>query len=309
MKILVVGAGAVGGYFGARLAQAGRDVTFLVRAGRAAELARDGLIVRSPRGDAVLKDVQTVQADRLERHYDLILLSCKAYDLDGAMTSFAPAVGPGTLILPMLNGMQHMDKLARRFGAEHLLGGVCLIASTLGLDRAVLHLNDMAAIAFGATAGGVPPEIEALAQVLRVDGFDITVSDDILQMMWEKWVFLATLAGSTCLFRGAIGDILHAPQGSASIERLWRECQAVAADNGHPARAAALERARHMLFAQGSALTASMLRDVENGAQTEADPILGDLLARAGQDTDVTLLRLAHTHLRTYQARRERESR
>jgi len=310
MKILVVGAGAVGGYFGGRLAQAGRDVTFLVRAGRASELARDGLIIRSPLGDVTLKDVSTVQAEQLgaqvEPYFDLILLSCKAYDLASAITSFAPAVGPNTLILPLLNGLQHMDVLQQRFGSERVLGGQCLIASTLGPDRAIVHLNDLAAIAFGAPAGGIPPQVEAVAQTLQGAGFDANASDTIMQLMWEKWVFLATLAGSTCLFRGAIGDILAAPDGAKMIDRLWRECQAVAAHQGYIVRPQVLERTRQMLFAPGSALTASMLRDVENDARTEADPILGDLLARAGETVDVTLLRVAYTHLKTYQARRVR---
>ncbi len=313
MKILVVGAGAVGGYFGGRLVQAGRDATFLVRPTRAAELARDGLVIRSPLGDATLRGVQTVQAEQLSAQagqgYDLILLSCKAYDLDSAIASFAPAVGDNTLILPLLNGMQHMAALQRRFGTEHVLGGQCLIASTLAADRAIVHLNDLAAIAFGATAGGMPPQVEAVAQALQGVGFEANASDNIMQLMWEKWVFLATLAGSTCLFRGAIGDILNAPDGAKMIDRLWHECQAIAAHNGHAVRPPVLERTRQMLFAPGSAMTASMLRDVENDARTEADPILGDLLARAGEGIDATLLRVAYNHLKTYQARRARNAR
>lgn len=313
MKILVVGAGAVGGYFGGRLVQAGRDVSFLVRPGRAAELARDGLVIRSPLGDAALHDVKTVQAAQLTpqagQNYRLILLSCKAYDLDGAIESFAPAVGPDTLILPLLNGMQHMEVLQRRFGTEHVLGGQCLIASTLAVDRAIVHLNDLAAIAFGATGGGIPAQVEAVAQALQGAGFDANASDSIMQQMWEKWVFLATLAGSTCLFRGSIGDILNAPDGAKLIDQLWHECQAISAHNGYTVRPPVLERTRQMLFAPGSAMTASMLRDVENDARTEADPILGDLLARAGDGVAAPLLRVAYNHLKTYQARRARNAR
>lgn len=308
MKILVVGAGAVGGYFGGRLAQAGQDVTFLVRARRAEELRQAGLVIKSPLGDATLREVKTVLAEQLKQPFDLIVLSCKAYDLASAIDSFAPAVGRQTLILPLLNGMQHMDVLQQRFGPEHVLGGQCLIAATLDSDHAIVHLNELAAISFGAPAGGIPAAVQAIAEAMQGAQFEASASDNIMQLMWEKWVFLATLAGSTCLFRGAIGDILQAPDGAALITALWQECQAIAAHNGHPVRAAVLERTRQMLFASGSPMTASMLRDVENQARTEADPILGDLIRRAPVPVEAahSVLALAYNHLKTYEARRLR---
>ena len=128
MRILVVGAGAIGGYFGGRLLQAGRDVTFLVRPKRAAELARDGLVIKSPNGDATLKNPPVVQADKLNEKFDVVLLSCKAFDLDDAIKSFAPAVGPQTAIIPLLNGMRHLDVLDENFGKGRVLGGLCGIA-------------------------------------------------------------------------------------------------------------------------------------------------------------------------------------
>jgi len=310
MKILVVGAGAVGGYFGGRLVQAGRDVTFLVRPKRAAELKQAGLIIKSPLGNATFTDVKTVQDEQLSSHYDLILLSCKAYDLDSAIASFAPAVGEGTLILPLLNGMQHMDILQQRFGAERVLGGVCLIAATLDNERAIVHLNDLAAISFGMPGNLNPARVEAVASALQGAQFDAKDSDAILQLMWEKWVFLASLAGSTCLFRAAIGDILKAPDGLQLIAGLLDECQAIAARNGYPVRPAFIERTHKMLFATGSRLTASMLRDVENNAHTEAEPILGDLIRRAAytshDNARQSLLRIAYNHLKAYEARRNR---
>src|SRR5438874_6690709 len=116
MRILVVGAGAIGGYFGGRLLQAGRDVTFLVRPRRAAELASAGLVIKSPNGDVTLKDPPRVEADKLKDNFDVVLLSCKAFDLDDAIKSFAAAVGPNTAIIPMLNGMKHLDTLDSKFG-------------------------------------------------------------------------------------------------------------------------------------------------------------------------------------------------
>ena len=208
--ILVVGAGAIGGYFGGRLLQAGRDVTFLVRPARAASLAQRGLIDSKPARRLPLPAPPTVTDDRLAAPFDLVLLSCKAYDLDGAMASFAKAVGPRTAILPLLNGMRHLDALAGRFGAERLLGGLCVISATLDADGDIVHLNDLHSLTFGELDGTRSARIEAIGSMLSARGYEARLSDTIRQEMWEKWIFIATAAGITCLMRAAIGDIVAA---------------------------------------------------------------------------------------------------
>jgi 2-dehydropantoate 2-reductase len=311
MRILVVGAGATGGYFGGRLAQAGRDVTFLVREKRAEELQRSGLVVKSPRGDFTLRDVKTVLASTIAQPYDLVLLSCKAYNLDDAIESFAPAVGDTTMILPVLNGMRHIDVLKQRFGDTKVLGGQCVIAATLNRDREIVHLNDMHSIGFGELTGGVSERVRAIASTFDGSGFDFAAADNILQQMWEKWVFLATLATSTCLHRAAIGDILTTLDGRRVIEGILGECKAVAQANGHPISDAANTRAQGILFAEGSLLTASMLRDIEGQSRIEADHIVGDLIARGGdeqQQGSLSLLRIAYSHLKAYEARLARQA-
>ncbi|MBN3854644.1 2-dehydropantoate 2-reductase [Paraburkholderia sp. Ac-20340] len=313
MRILVVGAGATGGYFGGRLAAAGRDVTFLVREARAAQLRADGLVIRSPHGgDLTLRDPQTVTREALTapgaRPYDLVLLSCKAYDLDDAIDSFAGAVGPETVILPLLNGMRHLEVLQARFGTQAVLGGVCLIASTLNEQREIVHLNDAHAITFGELGGGASARVDAIAAAFSNAGFNLKASERILQEMWEKWVFLASLAGSTCLFRAPVGVIVATPDGAATVERLFAECRAVAAEHGHAVRDSFLERSRSMLFATGSSLTASMLRDVQNGSRIEADHILGDLIRRGGAaqraSSELSVLRIVYSQLKAYEAQR-----
>ena len=307
MRILVVGAGAIGGYFGARLLEARRDVTFLVRPRRAAQLAR-GLSVVSRFGNIDLAGPPTVTAEALHESFDLILLSCKAYDLEGAMDSFAPAVGPRTAILPLLNGMRHLDFLKARFGAGHVLGGQCLISAVLDPGGRVLHLNDTHLLAFGEPDGSRSARVEAIASILSGAKFDARPSQAILQEMWEKWVFIAAGAGITCLMRAAVGDIVTA--GAADLAAaLLDECAAIASRQGFPPSEASIERSRTMLTAAGSPVTASMLRDIEKGAPVEADHILGDLLARAGQPADApSLLRIAYLHVKAYEARRARET-
>jgi 2-dehydropantoate 2-reductase len=308
MRILVVGAGAIGGYFGGRLLQAGRDVTFLVRPRRQAQLAKTGLVIRSRFGDATLPAPPTVTADALRQPFDLILLSCKSYDLPSAADSFAPAVGPNTAILPFLNGMGHMDYLAERFGAAAVLGGQCVISVTLDGDGQVLHLNDTHGLSFGEQNGATSPRAEAIASTFSGASFESRLSKTILQEMWEKWVLIATMAGSNCLMRATVGDIVAAGAENLSLA-LLEECAGIATARGFAPSAAAMTRNRGMLTMAGSTFAASMLRDVGRGAPTEADHILGDLIRRGGGGpNDFPLLRIAYAHLRAYEARRKREN-
>jgi 2-dehydropantoate 2-reductase len=306
MRILVVGAGALGGYFGGRLKEAGRDVTFLVRPRRAEQLAKTGLLVRSPKGDITIAPPPTILAENLRAPFDLILLSCKAYDLQGAMESFAPAVGGNTAILPLLNGMKHMDALAARFGAAAVLGGQCVISATLDGDGRILHLNDLHFVSFGEQNGAKSPRVAAIAEAFSGAKFDSQLSTAILQEMWEKWAIIAGLAGVSCLLRGTVGDIIAAKAGQLATE-MYAECCAIAAANGFSPGEPARKRSIGMLTTPGSNFAASMLRDIERGAPIEADQIIGDLLAR-GSDGDYPLLQLAYAHLRTYEARRAREN-
>ncbi len=304
MRILVVGAGAVGGYFGGRLLEAGRDVTFLVRPRRAAELARHGLTIRSPVGDFHRSSPPTVSQEELAEPFDLVLLSCKAFDLEGAITSFAKAVGPATAILPLLNGMRHLDRLAERFGPERLLGGQCAISVTLDPDGVVVHLNDWHALSFGELDGARSQRIETIASELLNAGFDARVADNIRQEMWEKWVFIATAAGITCLMRASVGDYVAAGAADLALG-LLNECASIAAAEGFPLREPALDRGRTALTAPDSTLKASMLRDIEGGKPVEGDQILGDLLRRAKKPDDASLLRIATLHVKAYEAGRK----
>jgi len=307
MRILVLGAGGVGGYFGGRLVQAGGDVTFLVRDRRAAELAANGLVIKSPFGDAALR-VQTLRPGELSAPFDLVLLCCKAYDLDSAIESIAPAVGPATAVVPLLNGMKHLDRLDGRFGAARVLGGLCAIAATIGADGRIEHLNKVHRLVFGLRDGQTSEHAAAFAALLARANFDSAQSDVILQEMWEKFVMLASLAGMTCLMRAPVGAILATAEGEALMGEFLGECSAIAAAAGYAPRAPSLARGRALLTERGSTFTASMLRDIERGGPTEGDHILGDLLTRArALGITAPLLRTAVCHLEAYQARREME--
>jgi len=309
LRFLIVGAGALGGYFGARLLEAGEDVSFLVRARRAQQLRQTGLVVRSPCGDAEIAQPPLVLSEQIASPFDVVIVSCKAYDLGPTMESFAAAVGPRTLILPVLNGMRHLDELGRRFGGERVLGGLCMISAVLDDAGRVLHLNELHSIVLGELAGARSSRVDAIGEAFGRARFQHQVSEDILQAMWEKWVFIASLAGITCLMRASVGDIVQAG-GKAIAAALVDECAAIAAHNGHAPSASALARNKAALASAGSAMTASMLKDMERGQRIEADQIISDLLRRAPGDADAfPVLRAVQTHLLAYEARRAREAR
>jgi len=304
MRILVLGAGAVGGYFGGRLAEAGRDVTFLVRPARAALLAERGLAVESPLGDFTVRP-KLVTADRLDGPFDLVLLSAKQYDLAQAIAAVRPAVGPGTSLLPLLNGLIHLDALEAAFGARAVLGGVAYVGAALQPDGGIRHHNRLSGIAFGDRNGGITERVQAIAAEFRDSKIDAPGSADVMLDMWEKFAMIATMAGMNCLMRGTIGEIVATADGASLMLQMLAENGAVAAAAGHAPRPAYIEQISKMFTEPGSANNASMHHDLARGSRTEADWILGDMRRRAiALGVDTPLLRAAYAHLQVYENRR-----
>ncbi len=303
MRILVVGAGATGGYFGGRLAQAGRDVTFLVRPRREDQLRAEGLRLLSPHGDATITP-ELVTAGHIASTYDVAVLSVKAYALDQALDDLAPAVGPDTMLLPLLNGMRHLDTLTKRFGEKPVLGGVCVVATMLDDEGRIVQLADTQELVYGELSGAASARVAALDKAMQGAGFTARASQAIAQEMWEKWVFLATLGGITCLMRGTVGEIEAAPGGADLALQLFAECAAVATASGHPPGEKFTARIKATVTAPGSPLASSMYRDLQRQRSVEADHILGDLLARARRlSVPAPLLAAAFANLTIYQRR------
>jgi len=304
MRVLIVGAGAVGGYFGARLAQAGRDITFLVRPARAEILRREGLRITGTLGNFSVQPKLVSGPGALGGPYDLIFLSVKAYALTQAIEDFAPAMGPQSMILPMLNGMAHVDVLTRHFGVQRVLGGDCRVSVQLDRNGAIRQLADFQQMRYGELDGSLTPRIRAVDELMQGVGFDAAASVDILQEMWEKWVQLAGLGAATCLLRGTIGDIVAVPGGAGIIMRVVAECAAIAAACGHPPSPAFAAANQAVMTTPGSPLASSMYRDLSAGSPVEVEQILGDLLARAqSQRINAPLLEAATAALRIYQTR------
>jgi len=309
MRILVIGAGAVGGYFGGRLTTVGRDVTFLVREGRAEQLRRAGLQIFDVYGDmtveaSALKLLTAQELKARPQMFDLILLSTKAYSLESAMEDFAPAVGDGTAILPLLNGMRHLDALDAQFGAERVLGGTTYIVADMDAQGRVHSMARLHDVTFGERDRRVTERIKAIERTLMGAGFDVRLRPDIVATMWQKWTMLASAGAITCLLRGSIGAVVAAPGGVETVGAIVAECLAIAIANGYPPEDAAQYAAtQRRLVEPGSSLVTSMYRDLQKGARVEADQILGDLLERGRRHgVEAPLLRAAYAQLSVYSA-------
>lgn len=302
MKVLILGAGAVGGYIGARLLSSGADVFFIARGARLEDLSTRGLAVRSALGDfaGAAKAGTEPSGDFVP---DVAVIACKAPALDNALATAAPHIGRDTRLLPLLNGVAHLDVLQRRFPHTSLIGGLAHGALTLRKDGVIEHLTPFFAIVAGPASSPSDPVAQSLIELLGGAGVDARLSSNIRQDMWNKFVFLTTLAGSTCLMRASIGTIMAADDGEEVVTRLLEECTAVARAEGHAPDEASMTSYKRSLTERGSSFTSSMLRDVLSQSRTEADHILGDMLRRArrhGLDTPV--LRIAYAHLQCHEA-------
>ena len=301
MKILILGAGAIGGYVGGRLQQSGADVTFLVRGPRNEAIQRDGLVIKSTKGDITQK-VKTVLKASEGGPYDLVLLTCKAYDLDSAIEAIAPAVGAATTVVPLLNGLRHLDVLDAKFGKDKVVGGLARVGVAMTPDGVIHHTSPFAAISFGErSAAPARPALVELDAAIKKSGIDGGLNPNIVQDLWDKWIMLCSLAATNCLMRGSSGDILEADEGQAIVMETVDEGQKVAAAAGHDPGEKGMQTIRKFLTVKGSRFTASMLHDLQAGAMVEADHIVGDMIARAKKAGIATPnLRLAYAHLQVY---------
>ncbi|MFC8360726.1 ketopantoate reductase family protein [Streptomyces griseorubiginosus] len=302
MRILVVGAGAVGGFIGGRLVQAGREVDFLVRPGRAAQLRETGL--RIVDGESVEKfDVNGLTVETLAGPYDLVLLCVKPESLPAVLDDIAPAVGEGTALVPFLNGMKHVDLVSDRY-PEAALGGVVKIVAHLESNGDIRQLLPGGRIDIGELDGAVTERVTAIEKALSIPGFAVTVPLDIVNAMWSKWVMIATIGAVTSLVRGTTGEAAAVVGGSGFTEQVLDEAASIAAAAGHPLSEKDLAEHRGLATAAGLHLTSSLSRELLAGRVTEVENVLGDLIDRArGFGLSVPRLDAAALTLRVHNAR------
>ena len=302
MKILIVGAGATGGYFGARLAEAGRDVTFLVREQRAAFLKQRGLRIAGLERELRIEP-RVATAGQLGGTFDVVLLTVKAAGLKNAIADLAPAVGPDTLIVPFLNGMAHMDALAAAFGADKVLGSVVHLVGTINGDGDIAILQPLARWTLGEQGGGTSARLERLLAEVAVPGIDVVAAPNGLDAVWQKWVFIVAAGVVTCLMRGPVGDLAEVPGGEAFVAEVLAEVSMVSAAAGFPVPESEQANTLAFLTQPGSTFTSSLYRDVAAGLPNEGEHIVGDFARRAAElGVAVPLINLALLQLRVHAA-------
>ena len=276
MKILVLGAGAVGGYFGGRMAEAGMDVTFLVREKRQKKLEKSGLKIRSPKGDFVTSP-NLVTINNVDSIYDVILFTNKAYDLDEILQSPFP-VKDGSIIIPLLNGYAHMEQLRNKFPNARLFGGIAHIFSTLNDEGEIHHFNDIHSLTFGHLNNADETDGRRFFDSCSSANFSIKYSDDIIVDLWHKWVLITTVAGATTLFNATIGEIASTEHGIAFITDLHDECVTIAKSEKIKVNDDDLAQQRRFLSDKKSTWSSSMRRDMVNKSKIECAHIFLELI-------------------------------
>jgi 2-dehydropantoate 2-reductase len=302
MRFLIVGAGAIGGYFGGRLVQKGEDVTFLVRTAKQIQLEADGLIVKSIHGD-FQTSVRTLTYKEGEKHFDCIIIAVKAYHLLQVMDDIEPYVGEHTLILPLLNGYDHFSILQNRFGSDHILGGLCYIETTLDSTGAIVQSSSFHSIVFGEWVGGESERTQLLLSHLDQAGFTVTLSSDIQREVWQKYIFVASLSGITTLMDSSVGPILATPVARAVYEQLLQEIVTLAQKAGMPVGSEMSATTMQKMLSVLPEFTSSMHRDMHKQLPVEADHLHGALLAMAllGQDA-YPVLETVYARLKVYES-------
>ncbi|RFU67634.1 2-dehydropantoate 2-reductase [Peribacillus saganii] len=301
MKILVVGAGAVGGYFGGRLLEKGEDVSFLVRERRRQQLEEHGLVIKSIHGDADFIPSVLSEGDSAGP-FDVILLSTKSYHLDGAIQSIREYVNKDTMILPLLNGISHVDRLVQEFGEDNVLGGLCFIEATLDRNGKVLQTSPMHELVFGERNGEKTKRIQRLQETFSDTKSKFRLSENISQEMWHKYMFITGMSGITTLMRAPIGPIRDAKGGLATLRLLFAELGEIMRKINAPIADNIEEIQLKRIAQMGYEMKSSMQRDMEKGLSVEADHLQGYLLELAEkQKICAPILETIYTNLKVYE--------
>ncbi|MDG1882873.1 MAG: 2-dehydropantoate 2-reductase, partial [Alphaproteobacteria bacterium] len=278
----------------------GADVTFLVRPKRKALLKANGLKVISPLGNLNL-DPKLMLADELKPVYDIILISCKTYDLDQAIIDLRLTKGRG-LIIPFLNGFTHMKKLDEEFGQDNIMGGVAHISSTVNKDGTIEHFSEFKKLTFGNRNLSKNYVLKEFAEVCAKTKFDVVLSDDINLDLWKKWVFISTVAGATTLFSCSLGEIVKSDLGKKIIIDLFNECRSIAKLYKYDYEDSEADVILKTITTSGSPIKASMQRDVEKKSFTEHEQIFGDLIIKAKKyNFECPILTSCYVRMNVYQ--------
>ncbi|WP_078554064.1 ketopantoate reductase family protein [Bacillus alkalicellulosilyticus] len=301
MKVLILGAGGVGGYFGGRLLEKGVDVTFLVREKRMLHLQKNGLVINSIHGN-IKKHVTTIRSGMTHAPFDIIILTNKAYHLAQALDDIEPFVGKNTVIIPLLNGIKHLQIIVDRYGEEKVMGGLCFIETTLDQEGNIIQTSQVHDMVFGERNGERTKRAEQIAELFKMKSTTFRLSKNIMQDMWHKYMFITVLSGITTLMRSSIGPIQHDDYGKRLIRELFTEVEEIMLRVGAPIAEGMIDKYMVVMNKQDDTMKSSMLRDIEKGGEIEGDHLQGYLVSLADQyGIQAPLLRIVYKHLQVYE--------
>ncbi|MBT2581410.1 ketopantoate reductase family protein [Planococcus sp. ISL-109] len=307
MRMLMVGAGGIGGYFGARLLEKGEDITFLVREGRKKNIEQQGLRVNSQHGNLHLQPALLTKSMQAEP-FDAVLLSTKAYHLEQAIEDIRPFVGEQTMILPLLNGIAHVDKLVSAFGEDAVIGGLCFIETTIGEDGSIVQTSPIHQLVYGERSGERTARIDKLKSHFDDTKAEFVLSENIDQDMWHKYMFITAMSGITSLMESPIGPIRELPSGQAAIKSLLEELEAVMTAIDAPIKHGIASIQLDKVNSMDASMKSSMQRDMEKDQGIEADHLQGHLIEKAHEtNVFVPVLETVYTKLKLYEANRNME--
>jgi len=278
MKIAMMGSGGVGGYYGARLAAAGHEVSFVARGAHAAAMRNDGLRIKSELGDAHVKPVRVFEDPAQIGPVDLVVFAVKVWDSEAAANQIRPLIGPGTVAVSLQNGIDKDEVLARAIGREHVLGGTTHIAAVIAEPGVIAHTGRLQRVTLGELDGSRTPRLEAAVAAFKSAGIEATASDEIRRLTWEKFVFLTAVSGMTALTRKPIGPVRENPATRAMLADALREATALAGAEG-----CAVDAARQLQLVDSLApgMLSSMAQDLLRGRRLELDWLSGAVVRRA----------------------------
>jgi 2-dehydropantoate 2-reductase len=283
MRIVILGSGGLGGYFGGRLAAAGSDVTFVARGAHLAALRRNGLKITSPRGNLYIPQIKTAETIREIETVDLVLVGVKLWDTESVAASLKPIAERGAAIISFQNGVHKDDVLRKYVPADSVLGGVCYIAAAISEPGVIGHTGTMQRLVFGEYGARKSARGEAFLAACQAADIDAELSDAIEQLIWEKFVFLVGLSGMTSKFRTPIGPIRENAEKRAMLFETMREVVAVGRAKGVPLRPDFAEDRLAFCDTIPAKMTSSMQVDLERGSRLELPWLSGALVDLGAQ--------------------------
>ncbi|MFB1082904.1 ketopantoate reductase family protein [Jeotgalibacillus sp. JSM ZJ347] len=301
MNVLIAGAGGIGGYFGGRLMEKGQDVTFLVREKRKQQLEKTGLVIESPHGNYKGSPRLMTKEDR-DQTYDAIIITTKAYHLEEVIKDIQPFADESTFILPLLNGIAHMEPLIAVFG-DRVIGGLCFIETTLNEEGHVIQSSPIHDLVYGERDGSISDRIMKLNSVFEGANAGFTLSEKIMQDMWHKYSFITAMSGITSLMRSPVGPTVNIPAAKQTLERLLNEISSVMKAIDAPIADGLPDMQMQKMLEMKEEMKSSMLRDMEKGLETETTHLQGWLLEKAkDHGVDTPILEAAFAHVLIYES-------